>query len=96
MALCNMCIFQLQVSQDDMETAHALEQVCDYSVEEMHSHKKELVQIISRHLSSDNARVLFPLGKWHDFKKIGSVYAQTTAGKFWGNFLTCCIRPKSA
>ena len=63
MALCNMCIFQLQVSQDDMETAHALEQVCDYSVEEMHSHKKELVQIISRHLSSDNARVLFPLGK---------------------------------
>ena len=52
-----------------METAHALEQVCDYSVEEMHSHKKELVQIISRHLSSDNARVLFPLGKKHALKK---------------------------
>ena len=45
------------------EIAHALEQVCEYCVEDMHQHKKELVQIISRHLSSDNARILFPLAE---------------------------------
>ena len=56
-------IFQLQISQDDVATAQALEQVCDYCVEDIYEHKKELVPIISRHLSSDNARILFPLAE---------------------------------
>lgn len=56
-------IFDLQSSQDDATTSFSLEQVCQCQPEELQAHRKDLVQIVSRHLTSDNIRVLFPLGE---------------------------------
>lgn len=56
-------IHQLQKAQDDTTTAYLLEQIGDASREELSGHKKDLMTIAARHLSSDNPRILLPLAE---------------------------------
>lgn len=57
-------INQLHRSQDDVTTAAVLDRLCDSSLRpELMVHRRELMSILSRHLSSDNIRLLFPLAE---------------------------------
>ena len=58
------CIHQLQKAQDDSTTAYLLEQIGQaFSRQDLAKHKKDLMTIAARHLSSDNPRILLPLAE---------------------------------
>ena len=54
-------IFKLQASQDDANTAIVLEQLSENPKADLVRHRKDLMTIAARHLTSDNIRILFPL-----------------------------------
>ena len=54
-------IFKLQASQDDANTAIVLEQLSENPKVDLVRHRKDLMTIAARHLTSDNTRILFPL-----------------------------------
>lgn len=56
-------ILKLQSSQDDLSTANALEQLGESLPGDLMYHRKKLMTILSRHLTSDNIRILFPLAE---------------------------------
>ena len=56
-------IHGLQKAQDDKSTAFLLEQIGQASRQDLAKHKKDLMTIAARHLSSDNPRILLPLAE---------------------------------
>jgi hypothetical protein len=55
-------ISMLQASQDDVSTATALESLITMEAD-LSPHRKQLIGILSRHVASDNFRILFPLAE---------------------------------
>ena len=56
-------IQQLQKAQDDSTSAYLLEQIGDATKEDLAKHKKDLMTIAARHLSSDNPHIILPLAE---------------------------------